>query len=78
MLINIMQDDKGVMRIAKDVGRLRGLELLNIKFSPSKGENTQAFIYSCPLMEECNNKLYDKSVQDEYKLDMDEKYLPGQ
>ena len=66
------------MRVAKDVGRLRGLELLIKRLSPPKDENTQAIIHKCPLFDECKNKLYDETVKEEFKPEMDENCLVKQ
>lgn len=77
-LLNMIRDSDGVMRVAKDVGRLRGLELLIKRLSPPQDEITQAFIHKCPLFEECKNKLYDETIKDEFKPEMDENCLSNQ
>lgn len=77
-LLNMIEDNEGIMRVAKDVGRLRGLELLIKRLSPPKDENTQAIIHKCPLFDECKNKLYDETVKEEFKPEMDENCLVKQ
>ncbi len=77
-LLNMIEDNEGIMRVAKDVGRLRGLELLIKRLSPPKDENTKAIIHKCPLFDECKNKLYDETVKEEFKPEMDENCLVKQ